>query len=252
MVPAFNGLGAPYWDMHATGLIIGITRDTNNSDIIKATLDSIAYQTKDVLISMENDVGSKINTLNVDGGASNNNYLMQFQSDILGINIKRPKNTELTALGAGYIAGLKPAFWDIDHLKKLKACVDKGRSSSELTSDFTMTAGLPSFISDDMDLAVQSAIKGLSGYARLPFYQRVLKLSGYEDIVNSIEGGANPAEALTPELVSDLALVGPIGKCKETLAKFADAGADMPIITPNPVGKQSPLEVMEKIIEVIK
>ena len=119
MVPAFNGLGAPYWDMHATGLIIGITRDTNNSDIIKATLDSIAYQTKDVLISMENDVGSKINTLNVDGGASNNNYLMQFQSDILGINIKRPKNTELTALGAGYIAGLKPAFWDIDHLKKL-------------------------------------------------------------------------------------------------------------------------------------
>ena len=138
-----------------------------------------------------------------------------------------------------------------DHLKKLKACVDKGRSSSELTSDFTMTAGLPSFISDDMDLAVQSAIKGLSGYARLPFYQRVLKLSGYEDIVNSIEGGANPAEALTPELVSDLALVGPVEKCKETLSKYVEAGADMPIITPNPVGKQSPLEVMEKIIEVI-
>ena len=109
-----------------------------------------------------------------------------------------------------------------------------------------------SFISDDLDLAVESAIKGLSGYARLPFYQRVLKLSGYEDIVKSIEDGMNPAEALTPELVSDLALVGPIGKCKETLAKFAEAGADMPIITPNPVGKQSPLEVMEKIIEVIK
>ena len=119
MVPAFNGLGAPYWDMHATGLIIGITRDTNNSDIIKATLNSIAYQTKDVLISMENDVGSKINTLNVDGGASTNDYLMQFQSDILGINLKRPKYTELTALGAGYIAGLKSSFWDIDHLKTL-------------------------------------------------------------------------------------------------------------------------------------
>ena len=119
MVPAFNGLGAPYWDMYATGLIIGITRDTNNSDIIKATLDSIAYQTKDVLISMENDAGSKIKTLNVDGGASNNNYLMQFQSDILGINIKRPKNTEITALGAGYIAGLKASFWDMDHLKTL-------------------------------------------------------------------------------------------------------------------------------------
>ena len=86
---------------------------------IKATLNSIAYQTKDVLISMENDVGSKITTLNVDGGASTNNYLMQFQSDILGINLKRPENTEMTALGAGYIAGLKPSFWDIDHLKTL-------------------------------------------------------------------------------------------------------------------------------------
>ena len=118
-------------------------------------------------------------------------------------------------------------------------------------SDSTKPPILPSFISDDMDLAVQSAIKGLSGYARLPFYQRVLKLSGYEDIVNSIEGGANPAEALTPELVSDLALVGPVEKCKETLSKYVEAGADMPIITPNPVGKQSPLEVMEKIIEVI-
>ncbi len=160
--------------------------------------------------------------------------------------------TEKTAELAGEVAdGLMPYLASTNHLKKLKACVDKGRSSSDLTSDFTMTAGLPSFISDDMDLAVQSAIKGLSGYARLPFYQRVLKLSGYEDIVNSIEGGANPAEALTPELVSDLALVGPVEKCKETLSKYVEAGADMPIITPNPVGKQSPLEVMEKIIEVI-
>ena len=120
VVPAFNGLGAPYWDMHAKGLIIGITRDTNKSDIIKATLDSIAYQTKDVLISMEKDSKSKINLLKVDGGASNNNYLMQFQSDILGITIERPQNTEATALGAAYIAGLLCSFWDINHLKNLK------------------------------------------------------------------------------------------------------------------------------------
>jgi len=120
VVPAFNGLGAPHWDMYATGLIIGITRDTNKSDIIKATLDSIAYQTKDVMLSMEKDSQSKIKLLKVDGGASNNNYLMQFQSDILGIKIERPHNTEITALGAAYIAGLLCSFWDINHLKNLK------------------------------------------------------------------------------------------------------------------------------------
>tara|TARA_B100001996_G_scaffold382337_1_gene373902 strand:+ start:1771 stop:2700 length:930 start_codon:yes stop_codon:yes gene_type:complete len=161
--------------------------------------------------------------------------------------------TEKTAELAGEVAdGLMPYLASTDHLKALKSSVDKGRSSSSLSSDFTMTTGLPSFISDDIELATQSAIKGLSGYARLPFYQRVLKLSGYEEVVKNIEDGMNPAEALTPELVSDLALVGPVSQCKETLAKFVSAGADMPIITPNPVGKQSPLEVMEKIIEVVK
>ena len=120
VVPAFNGLGAPYWDMYAKGLIIGINRDTNKSDIIKATLDSIAYQTKDVLTSMEKDTKSKINLLKVDGGASNNNYLMQFQSNILGVKIERPQNTEVTALGAAFIAGLLCSFWDINHLKNLK------------------------------------------------------------------------------------------------------------------------------------
>ena len=161
--------------------------------------------------------------------------------------------TEKTAELAGEVAdGLMPYLASTQHLKSLRKCVEKGRSTSELSSSFTMTTGLPSFISDDIDLAVESAIKGLSGYARLPFYQRVLKLSGYEDIVESIENGTSPAEALTPELVNDLALVGPVEKCKETLSKFVDAGADMPIITPNPVGKQSPLEVMERIIEVIK
>ena len=119
VVPAFNGLGAPHWDMNARGLIIGITRDTNKSDIIKATLNSIAYQTKDVLLSMENDIDDDIKVLKVDGGASNNNYLMQFQSDILGIILKRPLNTEMTALGVAFIAGLKSSFWDLSYLESL-------------------------------------------------------------------------------------------------------------------------------------
>ena len=106
-------------------------------------------------------------------------------------------------------------------------------------------------ISDDEDLAIESAIKGLSGYARLPYYQRVLDLSGYGEIVSKIKDGANPAEVLTAELVNDLALVGPAKKCSETLSRFIDAGADMPIITPNAVGKQSPLEVMQNILDVI-
>ena len=133
VVPAFNGLGAPYWDMYAKGLIIGITRDTNKSDIIKATLDSIAYQTKDVLTSMEKDTKSKINLLKVDGGASNNNYLMQFQSNILGVKIEKPQNTEVTALGAAYIAGLLCSFWDINHLKNLK--YDKENFNPKFDSD---------------------------------------------------------------------------------------------------------------------
>mgnify|MGYP001173526800 FL=1 len=160
--------------------------------------------------------------------------------------------TERTAELAGEVAdGLMPYLASTSHLKKLSDSVKKGRESSNLTSDFCLTAGLPSFISDDEDLAIESANKGLSGYARLPYYQRVLDLSGYGEIVSKIKDGANPAEVLTDELVNDLALVGPAKKCSETLSRFIDAGADMPIITPNAVGKQSPLEVMQNILDVI-
>lgn len=193
------------------------------------------------------------------------NYVNSVRSYVDGssdqISLKRKINpfpiyiaglTEKTAQLAGEIAdGLMPYLAGPEHLKKLKESVLKGRESSSLSSDFVMTTGLPSFISEDLDLATEVARKSLSGYARLPFYQRVLKLSGYEDVVKSIEDGENPAEALTPELVNELALVGPASKCKETLLKYSEAGADMPIITPNPVGKQSPLEVMEQIIQVI-
>lgn len=111
VVPAFTGLGAPYWDMYARGAITGITRGTRREHIIRATLESIAYQSRDVLEAMEQDAGIRVKQLKVDGGASVSRFLMQFQSDILGISVNRPKITETTALGAAYLAGLGAGFW---------------------------------------------------------------------------------------------------------------------------------------------
>ncbi len=120
VVPAFTGLGAPYWDSEARGAIFGVTRGTNNYDFIKATLQSLAYQTKDVVDTMQVDSGIKIPTLRVDGGASNNNYLMQFQADILGTRIERAKVAETTGMGAAFLAGLAVGYWkNIDELKNV-------------------------------------------------------------------------------------------------------------------------------------
>ena len=112
MVPAFTGLGAPYWDMYARGTIVGITRGTRREHIIRATLESIAYQSMDVLEVMKLDSGIKLKELKVDGGASVSSFLMQFQADILNINVMRPKITETTALGAAYLAGLGMSIWN--------------------------------------------------------------------------------------------------------------------------------------------
>lgn len=111
MVPAFTGLGAPCWDMYARGLIIGITRGTGREHIARATLESLAYQTRDVLNAMESDSGEKATSLRVDGGATKSDFLMQFQADILGIPVERPSVTEMAARGAGYLAGLGVGFW---------------------------------------------------------------------------------------------------------------------------------------------
>ena len=111
VVPAFTGLGAPYWDDRCRGAIFGITRGTTQADITRATLDSLAYQTRDVLDAMEQDSGIEISTLKVDGGACANNLLMQFQSDLLQCDITRPTVVETTALGAAYLAGLAVGFW---------------------------------------------------------------------------------------------------------------------------------------------
>lgn len=120
VVPAFTGLGAPYWDSEARGAVFGITRGTSNYDLIKATLQSMAYQTRDVVDTMQRDSEIAIPTLRVDGGASNNNYLMQFQADILGTKIERAKVLETTGMGVTFLAGLAVGFWkNVTELKNL-------------------------------------------------------------------------------------------------------------------------------------
>jgi glycerol kinase len=111
VVPAFVGLGTPYWDSEARGAIFGLTRGSGKAQIIRATLESIAYQTKDVLTVMEKDSGIQLRALRVDGGAVRNNFLMQFQSDMLGVKVDRPVVQETTALGAAYLAGLAVGYW---------------------------------------------------------------------------------------------------------------------------------------------
>ena len=111
MVPAFVGLGAPYWDQYARGTIVGLTRGAKKEHIIRATLESLAYQTYDVLKAMEEDSGITLKALKVDGGACANNFLMQFQADILGVQVDRPEVIETTALGAAYLAGLAVGYW---------------------------------------------------------------------------------------------------------------------------------------------
>lgn len=118
LVPAFTGLGAPYWDMYARGALVGLTRGAGRNHIIRAALESIAYQTADVLQAMEKDAGLPLRELRVDGGASANNFLMQFQSDIIGRTLRRPMIRETTALGAAYLAGLATGVWrDLDDIR---------------------------------------------------------------------------------------------------------------------------------------
>jgi len=112
VVPAFTGLGAPYWDMYARGAVLGLTRGTKREHLVRATLESLAYQTKDILEAMQQDSGIELKSLKVDGGASANNFLLQFQSDILGVPVMRPSVVETTALGAAFLAGLAVKFWN--------------------------------------------------------------------------------------------------------------------------------------------
>ena len=119
VVPAFTGLGAPYWDQYARGAILGLTRGAGKAHLIRATVESLAYQVQDVIAAMEKDAGVKLSSLRVDGGASANNFLMQFQADILDAEVVRPSCIETTALGAAYLAGLATGFWkDAEEVKQ--------------------------------------------------------------------------------------------------------------------------------------
>ncbi len=116
VVPAFAGLGAPYWDMYARGAVFGLTRDTGKAHLAKATLESLAYQTKDILKAMEDDSGIQLKNLRVDGGACANNHLMQFQADILDTEVHRPEVIESTAMGAAFLAGIQVGLWTQDDI----------------------------------------------------------------------------------------------------------------------------------------
>jgi len=134
VVPAFTGLGAPYWDPYARGAIFGLSRGANSNHIIRATLESIAYQTRDVLDAMQADSGARLQALRVDGGAVANNFLMQFQSDILGTRVERPEVLEVTALGSAYLAGLAVGFWnDLEEVRSKATIEREFRPSIETT-----------------------------------------------------------------------------------------------------------------------
>ena len=139
VVPAFAGLGAPYWDANAKGAIYGITLDVGKNEIIKATVEALAYQTKDVIKAMEEDCGKPLSSLKVDGGASANNYLMQFQSDLLNATVDRPKMIEITALGAAMLAGLKAGVWtnqDIETIREIDQVFSPKMSAKTRTEKY--------------------------------------------------------------------------------------------------------------------
>ncbi|MEL7655049.1 MAG: FGGY-family carbohydrate kinase, partial [Bacillota bacterium] len=139
LVPAFTGLGAPYWDMDARGAIVGLTRGSNKNHLIRAALESMAYQTRDILEAMEADSRLPLQLLKVDGGAVVNNLLMQFQADILGVEVERPHCIETTALGAAYLAGLATGFWSSKEELRGKAKIErsfKPRMAAELKEKY--------------------------------------------------------------------------------------------------------------------
>ena len=155
VVPAFTGLGAPYWDQYARGTIVGITRGVNKYHIIRATLESMAYQVRDVLDVMEKDSNIVLKVLNVDGGASVNNFLMQTQADLCNVPVERPKCVETTAIGVAYLAGLAVGFWNgIDDIKKSRSI------------DRTFTPNLSDEIREEKIRMWKKAVKYAFGWAK--------------------------------------------------------------------------------------
>lgn len=156
-VPAFVGLGAPYWDMYARGTVVGLTRGAKREHLIRATLEALAYQTRDVLECMEIDSGLQTKELKVDGGASANHFLMQFQADILGIPVHRPKIIETTARGSAFLAGLAVGFWNDKN--EIAACLEMER-----TFDCTMDRGLRDRLYAGWERAVEKSQAWLASW----------------------------------------------------------------------------------------
>ncbi len=154
VVPAFAGLGAPYWDMYARGAIFGLTRGTTKEHLIRATLESLAYQAKDVLDAMEKDAKVPLKALRVDGGACANNLLMQFQSDLLGVKVERPKVIETTALGAAYLAGLAVGYWKLNEINK------------NWQLDVTFKSGMKKAKREELYKGWQKAVKRTMGWEK--------------------------------------------------------------------------------------
>lgn len=159
--------------------------------------------------------------------------------------------TEKTAELAGEIAdGLMSYLATPQYIMKLIGAMRRGAQKAGRFSDkVDITNGIPCFISDDLESARKAAKRGLAGYARLPFYQRMIKNVGFGDVVKSIKSGVNPADALSDELLDDVSLLGPAERCREKLEAFRAAGLRLPIIVPSPVGKQSNVEVMKNVVK---
>ena len=155
VVPAFVGLGAPYWDQYARGIIVGLTRGVEKEHLVRATLESLAYQSYDVIKAMEADAGAKLKTIRVDGGAAANNFLMQFQSDILGVDVVRPTVVETTALGAVYLAGLAVGFYK-----------DKADIKNNVSVDRTFNPTMTEAVRNDLIKGWQEAVKRSFGWAK--------------------------------------------------------------------------------------
>ncbi|WP_369900772.1 glycerol kinase GlpK [Bacillus manliponensis] len=153
VVPAFVGLGTPYWDSEVRGAVFGLTRGTSKEHFVRATLESLAYQTKDVLCAMEADSGIELKTLRVDGGAVKNNFLMQFQGDILGVPVERPVVNETTALGAAYLAGLAVGFWK-----------DQSEIATQWNMDRSFTPAMETNTSEELYAGWKKAIEATKAF----------------------------------------------------------------------------------------
>lgn len=158
--------------------------------------------------------------------------------------------TKKTAELAGEIAdGLMPYMCPPKYLGTLRQQVAEGaKRSGRAITDIEITNGIPSFVSDDEEAAMEAAKKGLSNYLRLPFYQRLIKNIGHEEVIRKIQDGAKPAEAMTTDLIDDIAIVGSAARCKEKLEEYYNSGTQLAIIVPGPVGKQSNVEVMKNTV----